>query len=89
METKMMLMSRIWIRSRIMQQNSMNYPNGSSIEMLTQKKLTFKIKLSFYLEQEPIFNSHVLYVGWIPRIFKIFILKPKLSFLGQNHKNDN
>ena len=46
-----------------MQQNSMNYPNGSSIEMLTQKKLTFKIKLSFYREQEPIFSSYVLYVG--------------------------
>ena len=25
----------------------------------------------------------------IPRNFKIFISKPKLSFLNENHKNDN
>ena len=29
------------------------------------------------------------YLGWIPRNFKIFILKPKFSFISKNHKNDN
>ena len=29
-----------------------------------------------------------LNIGWIPRNFKIFILKLKLSFLRVNHKND-
>ena len=30
-----------------------------------------------------------LYLGWITRNFKIFIFKPKLSFLSENHWNDN
>ena len=29
-----------------------------------------------------------LNIGWIPRNFKIFILKLILSFLRENHKND-
>ena len=31
-------------------------------------------------------NVYDLYVGWIARIFKIFIWKPKLSFLRENHE---
>ena len=27
-------------------------------------------------------------IGWVPRNFKIFIFKPKLSFLREKHKND-
>ena len=30
-----------------------------------------------------------LNVGWIPRNFKNFDFKPKLSFLRENHKNDH
>ena len=30
-----------------------------------------------------------LCIGWISRNFKILILKPKLSFLEENYKNDN
>ena len=30
-----------------------------------------------------------LRIGWIPRNFKILIIKPKLSLLRENHKNDN
>ena len=32
---------------------------------------------------------HNIDLGWIPRNFKILILKPKWSFLRKNHKNFN
>jgi len=39
------------------------------------------------------FNLLFLWIGfvlvWISRNFKTFILKPKWSFLRENHKNDN
>ena len=31
----------------------------------------------------------VLYPGYIPKNFKIFIFEPKLSFFWENRKNDN
>ena len=34
-------------------------------------------------------NRLWLCFDWIPRIFKIFISKPKLSFLTKNQQNDN
>ena len=30
-----------------------------------------------------------LRLGWIPSNYKIFNFKPKMSFLSENHKNDN
>ena len=47
---------------------------------------------NFTLIYQPLFtlyNPNLPVVGWIPRNFKNFILKPKLSFLMNNHKNDN
>ena len=38
-------------------------------------------------EFEP-FDSSSLRLGWIPRNFQTFILKPKLSFLREKQKND-
>ena len=35
------------------------------------------------------YNIGHQWLGWIPRNFKIFIFKPKLSFLLKNHKNDS
>ena len=36
-----------------------------------------------------VFRPPVLHLGLIPENFKIFIFKPKLSFLRENHKKDN
>ena len=33
-------------------------------------------------------GTDYFHLGWIPRNFKILILKPKFSFLRKNHKND-
>ena len=45
----------------------------------------FKIFLSFNISRNFIVIS--LSIGWNPWNFKIFIFKPKLSFLRENHKN--
>ena len=42
------------------------------------------------IDFESFFKSYNdTYIGWIPRNFEIFIFKPKLPFLSENHKNDN
>jgi len=47
------------------------------------KRICFLLFDSYYM-------THItVLLGWIPRNFKIFIFKPKLSFLKEIHKNDN
>ena len=49
--------------------------------------LISKFVHSFTLHKIKLLIEH--HLGWIPRNFKIFNFKPKLSFLSENHINDN
>ena len=42
---------------------------------------------NFFWKNIMVINPKNLYIGWIPRNFKIFIFEPKLSFSRKNHKN--
>ena len=46
------------------------------------KKLMYRSKDMTLVKR---ISKHGLYIGWIPRNFEIFISKPKLSFLTENH----
>ena len=48
----------------------------------------FFMHITYTRKRQPAFLWCSLNVGWIPKNFKTFIFKPKLSFSCKNHKND-
>ena len=57
-------------------------------EHLTNWKTQKRKTIRFHQKTFHFWYKQKTLIGWIPRNFKIFIFKPKMSFLKENHNNN-
>ena len=76
------VVSRVF-RNMLIRQIGTRYPTVSHIA--ENKDIIFSLLDGYKMND----GNLTFFLGSIPRNFKIFIFKPKFSFLRENHKNNN